>query len=63
MIIVDGVFEEWSMWSECTVRCGGGEMYRNRSCDGPSYGGQPCAGEWNETATCNDHPCPGKLVL
>ena len=58
-ILVDGVFGEWTEWSDCTKMCGGGDMYRNRTCIGPWFGGQPCDGQRNQNSTCNEHDCPG----
>ncbi|VDI26618.1 Hypothetical predicted protein, partial [Mytilus galloprovincialis] len=55
---IDGVFGEWTEWSDCTKMCGGGDMYRNRTCIGPWFGGQPCDGQRNQNSTCNEHDCP-----
>lgn len=48
----------WSLWGDCTVTCGGGLQYRNRSCDGPRYGGAECAGADEEQRDCGENPCP-----
>ncbi|GFS05101.1 SCO-spondin-like [Elysia marginata] len=55
---VDGVFLAWSEWSECSVSCGGGQQWKNRTCQAPQHGGQDCAGPDNVTQTCNTQPCP-----
>ncbi|XP_034312530.2 SCO-spondin isoform X1 [Magallana gigas] len=55
---VDGVFGNWSQWYDCSVTCGGGVQWRNRSCIGPFYGGKDCSGAFEESSTCNTHPCP-----
>ncbi|XP_076098251.1 SCO-spondin-like [Mytilus galloprovincialis] len=55
---IDGIFGEWTEWSDCTKMCGGGDMYRNRTCIGPWFGGQPCDGQRNQNSTCNEHDCP-----
>ncbi|XP_053393892.1 SCO-spondin-like isoform X2 [Mercenaria mercenaria] len=55
---VDGVWEAWSNWTECTRTCGTGERQRFRDCDGPYYGGANCTGPWDEQETCNTHECP-----
>ena len=62
VIIVDGIFSEWSDWYPCNVSCGGGEQWRNRSCNGPYYHGAPCDGAFNETQSCNEMECPSKLI-
>ena len=37
---MDGVWLEWNHWGECDpVRC---MKLRERACDGPYHGGQPC---------------------
>ncbi|GFS05116.1 SCO-spondin [Elysia marginata] len=55
---VDGVWNPWSVWDECSVTCGGGFQARNRSCDGPYYKGLDCQGDTVENQTCNTQPCP-----
>ena len=57
---VDGNWGEFSAWSECTATCGGGSMTRKRSCDSPApdNGGNDCEGDDEETAVCNEDPCP-----
>lgn len=61
IVSVDGVFGNWSRWYECSVSCGGGIQWRNRSCIGPFYGGDDCSGSYKDSSTCNTHPCPSKL--
>ncbi|XP_052257629.1 SCO-spondin-like [Dreissena polymorpha] len=55
---VDGVFMNWSAWEACDVTCGGGTQWRNRTCDGPYYGGAACIGPEKENQTCNEFNCP-----
>ncbi|XP_069128273.1 SCO-spondin-like isoform X2 [Argopecten irradians] len=55
---IDGVFTDWSDWFSCNVTCGGGEQWRNRSCDGPYYGGAECEGNYEDNRECNIHECP-----
>ncbi|WAR23497.1 SSPO-like protein [Mya arenaria] len=61
---IDGVWEDWSVWDECSVTCGGGDQSRYRVCDGPLYGGANCSGPEVDTRDCNTHHCPidGKLT-
>ncbi|XP_043972641.1 adhesion G protein-coupled receptor B1 isoform X2 [Gambusia affinis] len=55
---VDGVWNEWSSWSSCSATCSNGTMQRTRECNGPSYGGSECRGEWLETVDCFLRDCP-----
>ncbi|KAJ8305885.1 hypothetical protein KUTeg_016430 [Tegillarca granosa] len=55
---IDGVWSDWSNWTECSLTCGNGTQNRSRSCDGPYYGGQNCSGDWDEVRDCNTHFCP-----
>ncbi|XP_053736524.1 adhesion G protein-coupled receptor B1-like isoform X2 [Synchiropus splendidus] len=55
---VDGVWNEWSSWSSCSASCANGTMQRTRECNGPSYGGSECKGEWLETVDCFLGVCP-----
>uniref|UniRef100_A0A8C2WWG9 Adhesion G protein-coupled receptor B1 n=1 Tax=Cyclopterus lumpus TaxID=8103 RepID=A0A8C2WWG9_CYCLU len=55
---VDGVWNEWSNWSSCSASCSNGTTQRTRECNGPSYGGSECRGEWLETVDCFLGECP-----
>ncbi|XP_071953956.1 SCO-spondin-like isoform X2 [Antedon mediterranea] len=55
---VNGTWLLWTEWSSCPVSCAGGTEVRNRTCDGPYHGGDPCLGEDGEVRECNTHPCP-----
>ncbi|XP_068179915.1 adhesion G protein-coupled receptor B1 isoform X2 [Antennarius striatus] len=55
---VDGVWNDWSSWSSCSASCSNGTMQRTRECNGPSYGGSECRGEWLETVDCFLGECP-----
>ncbi|XP_052781602.1 SCO-spondin-like isoform X2 [Mya arenaria] len=57
---VDGVLTEWSEWSACTVTCGGGTMYHNRTCYFPPDvpHGLDCKRRLENTKTCNTNKCP-----
>ncbi|MBN3300840.1 AGRB1 protein, partial [Amia calva] len=55
---VDGNWNEWSSWSSCSSSCSNGTMQRTRECNGPSYGGSECRGDWLETRHCFLRECP-----
>ncbi|XP_052000373.1 adhesion G protein-coupled receptor B1-like isoform X7 [Xyrauchen texanus] len=55
---VDGVWNEWSSWSSCSSSCSNGTMQRTRECNGPSYGGLECQGEWLQKQDCFLRECP-----
>ncbi|CAH1773844.1 unnamed protein product [Owenia fusiformis] len=54
---VDGVYNTWGLWSECSVTCGGGIRTRNRTCDGPYYNGEECHGPDTQTEICGTETC------
>lgn len=62
---IDGGYSDWSMWSECTVSCGGGTSLRERTCTNPvpQYGGSSCSGPSNETTECNTNACSSKYAI
>ncbi|KAK9958252.1 hypothetical protein ABG768_012424 [Culter alburnus] len=62
---VDGSWNEWSGWTPCSSSCSNGTMQRTRECNGPSYGGSECRGEWQETSNCFLRDCPvdGRWLL
>lgn len=57
---VDGGWSAFSAYSPCTKTCGGGTMFRQRTCTNPSpeYGGALCIGFASETTQCNAQNCP-----
>ncbi|XP_045160489.2 SCO-spondin-like [Mercenaria mercenaria] len=55
---VDGYWEEWSEWTECSVPCAGGSRDRTRACVQPKFGGKECVGTDAETEECNTQKCP-----
>lgn len=59
---IHGNYSEWSVFSPCTLTCGGGKQYRTRTCTRPSpqYGGLNCSGlgPEREDVDCNQNPCP-----
>uniref|UniRef100_A0A8C1QWS3 Adhesion G protein-coupled receptor B1b n=1 Tax=Cyprinus carpio TaxID=7962 RepID=A0A8C1QWS3_CYPCA len=62
---VDGYWNDWSAWTPCSASCSNGTMQRTRECNGPSYGGSECRGEWQETTNCflKDCPVDGRWLL
>lgn len=62
---IDGIFSEWSSWSECSVTCGGGTALRERDCTNPAprYGGRQCEGPTNETKICNTDSCSSEYFI
>ena len=57
---VNGVWSNYSDWSQCSVKCGAGVHTRLRSCDSPSPNrfGQDCEGDAQEEAECVMEACP-----
>ncbi|CAB4008505.1 A disintegrin and metallo ase with thrombospondin motifs 16-like, partial [Paramuricea clavata] len=59
---IDGNWESWSKYSECSRTCGVGIQYRTRKCNNPSpqRGGKPCLepSKTRKERTCNTHACP-----
>uniref|UniRef100_A0A3B3ZV76 Uncharacterized protein n=1 Tax=Periophthalmus magnuspinnatus TaxID=409849 RepID=A0A3B3ZV76_9GOBI len=61
---VHGQWSAWSEWSECSRTCGGGVMYRERSCNSPrpQNNGKFCEGSSRLNQLCNTRPCPPNAV-
>ncbi|XP_017573388.1 A disintegrin and metalloproteinase with thrombospondin motifs 18 isoform X1 [Pygocentrus nattereri] len=61
---VHGQWSGWSEWSECSRTCGGGVMYRERSCNSPSpqHNGRFCQGSSRVHQLCNTAPCQPNAV-
>uniref|UniRef100_A0A3Q3RJ16 Adhesion G protein-coupled receptor B1-like n=1 Tax=Mastacembelus armatus TaxID=205130 RepID=A0A3Q3RJ16_9TELE len=55
---VDGRWHAWSSWGSCSKTCGGGNQQRQRVCEGPFFGGEPCPGDMGEQRRCNEKRCP-----
>lgn len=56
---VDGVWLNWTNWSECSLTCQTGTQSRSRACDGPFHDGADCPSEeGQETQNCNEELCP-----
>ncbi|XP_072266667.1 adhesion G protein-coupled receptor B1 isoform X1 [Pyxicephalus adspersus] len=54
----DGNWNDWSSWSACSATCSNGTQKRIRECNGPSYGGSECHGQWADTRDCFIMQCP-----
>ena len=61
-VAVDGIWNQWGKWGECTVTCGGGIRLRQRTCDGPYFNGTDCIGSENDTEICETDLCPSKTM-
>lgn len=55
---VDGRWHSWTTWGSCSKTCGGGVQQRQRVCEGPFFGGEPCNGDNREQKRCNEKRCP-----
>ena len=60
MLTVDGEWESWAPWTECSVSCGNGTSTRERICHQPLHGGDNCTGISKETKYCKIKECPSK---
>ena len=75
MAVVNGMWSNWTEFSECDAACGGGFKIRSRNCSSPmpANGGDLCVlsnselpvrGNYEEECiTCNEFPCNGKRIL
>uniref|UniRef100_A0AAQ5YK27 ADAM metallopeptidase with thrombospondin type 1 motif, 18 n=1 Tax=Amphiprion ocellaris TaxID=80972 RepID=A0AAQ5YK27_AMPOC len=61
---VHGQWSAWSQWSDCSRTCGGGVMYRERSCTSPrpQNNGKFCSGFSRVNQLCNTRPCRPNAV-
>uniref|UniRef100_A0A8C9S207 Thrombospondin-1 n=1 Tax=Scleropages formosus TaxID=113540 RepID=A0A8C9S207_SCLFO len=57
---INGNWGPWSLWSTCSVTCGGGVQSHERLCNDPApkYGGKECQGDAKATQICNKQDCP-----
>ncbi|XP_074625789.1 coadhesin-like [Acropora palmata] len=59
----DGGYSKWSDWSDCSVTCGGGLMWKHRQCNNPkpSGDGKTCKeqglGPDKQSKACNTQKC------
>ncbi|XP_078504136.1 adhesion G protein-coupled receptor B3 isoform X2 [Lissotriton helveticus] len=54
---VDGQWQEWSSWSQCSVTCANGTQQRSRQCTPAAHGGSECKGPWAESRECHNQDC------
>jgi len=56
---VDGGFTEWSVFTECSGKCGIGEQWYVRMCTQPvpQHGGKYCEGDITKPMPCDLKPC------
>ncbi|XP_072292326.1 adhesion G protein-coupled receptor B3 isoform X2 [Eucyclogobius newberryi] len=54
---VDGQWQEWSAWSDCSVTCANGTQQRTRQCSAAAHGGSECRGHWAESRECHNPDC------
>ncbi|XP_021339055.1 coadhesin-like isoform X2 [Mizuhopecten yessoensis] len=56
---VDGIWNDWQTWGDCSASCGNGVMTRNRTCEKPppSFGGNNCEGPPSENQSCKLTNC------
>ena len=65
-LIVDGNWNSWGEWGDCSVTCGDGEKTRIRTCTNPppADGGKECVGDSSsETSACSKTNCPGTVLI
>lgn len=60
---VDGQWQEWSSWSQCSVTCSNGTQQRSRQCTAAAHGGSECRGPWAESRECYNPECTGEYQL
>ena len=61
MIVVDGIWSDWSIDKLCQQTAQLGQTYRTRSCDSPAaaFGGTECVGETKDYNKGSNSNCPG----
>lgn len=61
--ITDGYWIIIQDWTDCNLKCGGGNSTLQRMCVPPKQGGKPCEGEAILVRPCNVFPCEGPSSL
>jgi len=49
---VDGVWSNWTEWTNCSTTCENGTRSRSRTCEGLLGDGANCTGDWVENEPC-----------
>ena len=58
---VDCVWSRYSVWTSCSVTCGGGLRTSSRTIvQNAENGGKECQGDKVKGEKCNTDPCPGR---
>ena len=57
----EGVYGEWSSWSQCDKTCGGGVMRRRRKCGEITCKADEKGRTDDDEKACNSDPCPGNF--
>eukprot|EP00795_Rhopilema_esculentum_P012584 gene12584-3284_t len=61
---INGGFSQWSLWSECSTKCGTGVQTKGRLCNNPEpkgVGAKNCVGQLTETKSCRLAICQGAV--
>ena len=59
----DGYWVLMKDWSECSLKCDGGEQIKVMLCIPPKNEGKPCEGEAIQKRKCNQQPCPLEISV
>lgn len=54
----DGYWVVLQNWTQCSLKCGGGDQTLHLMCMPPKDGGKPCKGEAIRKRPCNSQACP-----
>jgi hypothetical protein len=61
--VIDGKWDPWEEWGECSQTCGGGYRSRARSMHNQAVnGGKPATGPYSEWEQCNEQGCGDDAV-
>lgn len=60
---VDCTMSQWSEWTACSSSCGSATRSRSRTEDSPAKDGGTCNAAKDETAACDEKPCPLDCVM
>ena len=62
MIVVDGIWGDWSSDIPCPATDQSGQTYRTRICDSPAaaFGGTECVGVTKDFNKGSNSNCPGR---